>query len=138
VNAGYQVLHVDDTDLNLTLARAVLARCTDPVISSIVLTEVDTLAGAREAVAARSFDLILLDMHLPDGHGLELARELKDRPHRPVIVAVTASVLPQEQQAVLANGCDAFLGKPYSAQQLIDILTSRLPSGAGRHGHGTC
>jgi two-component system, OmpR family, KDP operon response regulator KdpE len=126
MNAGHRVLHVDDTDLNRTLARAILARCADPVISGIALTEAESLAGARAALGVDSFDLILLDMHLPDGHGLELVRELAERRHRPTIVAVTASVLPEEQQAVLAAGCDAFLGKPYPAQRLVDILITYL------------
>ena len=130
MNVGHRVLHVDDTDLNRTLARTILARCTDPVISGIALTEVETLAGARQALDGETFDLVLLDMHLPDGHGLDLARELTGRQHRPTIIAITASVLPEERQAVLAAGCDAFLGKPYRAQQLIDLLTAHLHAAA--------
>jgi CheY-like chemotaxis protein len=82
------------------------------------------LAAARAELAAAPFDLILLDMHLPDGHGL--ARELaaQSRPKRPIIIALTASVLPEQQDTVRAAGCDDFLGKPYRPQQGVVPLSA--------------
>ena len=58
-----------------------------------------SLAAAREHLADEDVDLILLDMNLPDGNGLTLARELASggvpaAAARPAVVAVTASVLP--------------------------------------------
>ena len=126
MSGGYRVLLVDDNDLNRTLVRSILSRSTHPITAQITLTEADTLTAARTTLAAAPADLILLDMHLPDGHGLTLATELTAQPDRPVIIAVTASVLPEEQQAVRAAGCDDFLGKPYQAQQLINVLTAHL------------
>jgi two-component system KDP operon response regulator KdpE len=65
-------------------------------------------------------------MHLPDGHGAILATELTAHADRPVIIAVTASVLPGDQQAVRTAGCDDFLAKPYRPQQLVDALAAHL------------
>lgn len=124
--SAYRVLLVDDNDLNRTLARAILNRSTNPITAQITLIEADTLAAARTALAAAPVDVILLDMHLPDGHGLTLAAELVHQPIRPAIIAVTASVLPEDQRAVRDAGCDDFLGKPYQPQQLIDTLTAHL------------
>jgi CheY-like chemotaxis protein len=128
MNDNYRVLLVDDNDLNRTLVRTILNRSTHPITDQITLLEADTLAAARGALSATPVSLILLDMHLPDGHGLTLAAELGRQPTRPTIVAMTASVLPEEQQAVRAGGCDDFLGKPYQPQQLIDALITHLAS----------
>jgi CheY-like chemotaxis protein len=68
-------------------------------------------------------------MNLPDGSGLTLARELAagppDRP-RPVVIAVTASVLPQDRAAAIDAGCDGFLDKPYAAADLVAVVARHL------------
>src|SRR3712207_8531941 len=51
----------------------------NPAMESATIVEAHTLAQARNALAADRFDVVLLDMHLPDGSGLSLAEELKDR-----------------------------------------------------------
>ena len=126
MNGGYRVLLVDDNDLNRILAHTILDRSTHPITAQITLIDADTLAAARTALAAAPVDMILLDMNLPDGHGLTLVAELIQQTARPVIVAITASVLPEDQQAVHAAGCDGFLGKPYQPQQLVDAIAMNL------------
>lgn len=123
---GYRVLLVDDNDLNRTLARTILTRSTHPITTMITVVEADTLAAARTALATAPVDLILLDMQLPDGHGTTLATELATHNNRPAIIAVTASVLPENHAAVLAAGCDDFLAKPYLPHQLTDIIAAYL------------
>ena len=126
----YRVLLVEDNELNRTLVRTILARSADPHAQAVTLIEAADLAAARAELAATPVDLILLDMQLPDGDGLSLAHELATETgsKRPVVIALTASVLPQQQDSVRAAGCDGFLGKPYQPRQLIDILTAHLPS----------
>jgi CheY-like chemotaxis protein len=126
----YRVLLVEDNDLNRTLVRTILARSADPTAQAVTLIEAADLAAARAELAATPVDLVLLDMQLPDGDGLSLAHELaaETGSKRPVVIALTASVLPQQQDSVRAAGCDGFLGKPYQPRQLIDILTAHLPS----------
>ena len=88
------------------------------------MRQAGTLAAAREILAAEPIDLLLLDVHLPDGLGLDLAAELRlGPPDRPAILALTASVLPADQQKALDAGCDAFLAKPYGAAQLVSTLS---------------
>ena len=48
-----------------------------------------TLAGARELMAKDTFDLIFLDVRLPDGEGTDLLRELQTHPQKPLVVMVT-------------------------------------------------
>jgi CheY-like chemotaxis protein len=123
-NAELKILAVDDDPVIRTLIRAILAQADDPAIQGALLREAGTLGEARRILAGEPIDLLLLDVHLPDGLGLDLAAELRRRPgDRPAIVALTASVLPTDQQAALNAGCDAFLAKPYPATALVSICS---------------
>jgi len=120
------ILILDDDPVNRSLIRAILARAAEPGLRRATLREAATIADARSVLAADDVDLVLLDVHLPDGLGLDLAAELDRSPAgRPAILALTASVLPADQQAALAAGCDAFLAKPYPPRELI-ATASRL------------
>jgi CheY-like chemotaxis protein len=124
------ILLVEDEAPNRALARAVLARSTDPRVAGIVLLEAPNLARAREILDSQHVDLILLDVRLPDGDGLTLAAELHDRlADRPIVVVLSASVLPSEQDAALRSGADAFLPKPYHPNELVALVGQLLEKG---------
>jgi CheY-like chemotaxis protein len=122
------ILLVEDEELNRVLVRAILARAADPRLQVARLLEADTLHAAREVLAEHRVDILLLDVRLPDGSGLELARELKTgNPEScPAIIAITASVLPEQREAALAAGCDSILGKPFSFSELLDLIGGYL------------
>lgn len=126
------VLLVEDEDLNRALVRAILARTSDPVLREIDLVEAPTLTAARDILANHPVDVVLLDLNLPDGHGLSLASDLSSgvigdgSAARPEIIALTASVLPQERAAAIEAGCDGFLDKPYVAADLVTILSRHI------------
>ena len=122
-----RVLLVEDEELNRVLVRAILARATAGPVLGVDLVEAGSLAAARGALAEGPVDVILLDVNLPDGNGLTLASDLIAEPHRPQVIALTASVLPHERAAAMNAGCDAFLDKPYAAQDLLKILATHLP-----------
>lgn len=109
------VLVVEDEPRNTALVRAILGP------AGYQLVAVDTLAAARSWLADGRPDLLLLDRHLPDGDGLELARELKSRPGTTTlpILLVSASVLPTDREAALEAGCDGFLMKPIRIDGLL-------------------
>jgi two-component system, OmpR family, response regulator len=125
------ILLVEDEGPNRALARAVLARATDPRVADIVLLEAPNLATAREILASQHVDLVLLDVRLPDGNGLGLAAELHERrgAERPVVVVLSASVLPSERDAALRSGADEFLAKPYHPTELIATVARLLEEG---------
>ncbi|MFI5888762.1 response regulator [Actinoplanes sp. NPDC051513] len=121
------ILLVEDEELNRTLVKAVLSRSADPVVRDAEVVDATSLAAARARLTADHIDLILLDMNLPDGNGLTLARELSesDTP-KPTVIAVTASVLPQDRAAAIEAGCDDFLDKPYAAADLVATVARHL------------
>ena len=128
----HRILLVEDEDLNRTLVKAVLARAQIQAVRDAEVLDAGSLAAARQRLRDDDVDLVLLDMNLPDGNGLTLARELAaDGPpagrQRPAVVAVTASVLPQDRAAALAAGCDGFLDKPYAAADLVAVVADHLP-----------
>jgi CheY-like chemotaxis protein len=113
-----KILAVEDTPANLALLHAIL----EP--AGFDLTDSTSLEDARGALAHEQPDLILLDVRLPDGNGLELARELKEHLNTQSIpiVAVTASVLPAQRDDALRAGCDAFVAKPLRPRELLDMV----------------
>ena len=76
-------------------------------------------AGALAALAAASFDVVLVDSVMPGGmNGEDLVRAIRANPRNAdlPLVAVTAKALPEEQEAMLAAGVHAVVVKPYRAQ----------------------
>jgi CheY-like chemotaxis protein len=128
-----KILLVEDEELNRTLVKAVLARADVAAVREAAVIDAFTLASAREKLGTEDVDLVLLDMNLPDGNGLSLARELATAVtpagrRKPAVVAVTASVLPQDRAAAIEAGCDGFLDKPYAAADLVATVARHLPS----------
>jgi two-component system, sensor histidine kinase and response regulator len=81
----------------------------------------DSVAAALRAWETGPFALVLLDMHLPDGEGWELAAELRRResggPRVPVLM-VSASAESADRERCLAAGADDYLTKPLNVAAL--------------------
>jgi CheY-like chemotaxis protein len=135
-SASQTVLVVEDEAPNRALVRAVLARSTEPRVSAVKLVEAPDLATARRVLGSEPVAVILLDVRLPDGNGLDLARELRDRdgPDRPRVLILSASVLPTERVAALGSGADGFLAKPYRPADLVASVVELLGDGAAPAG----
>ncbi len=123
-----RILLVEDELANRALVSATLARARDQRLDGAELIEAETLGSARAALARDAIDLVLLDIRLPDGSGLELIDEITALPQadRPRIVIMSASVLPQERATFLASGADTFLGKPCRPVDLIETIGGLL------------
>ncbi|MFI7440118.1 response regulator transcription factor [Nonomuraea indica] len=81
--------------------------------------EVHRAAGAAEALAAPSVDMILLDLNLPDGDGVDLCRRLRRDGVEVAIIAVTARGEERDRIAGLRAGADDYLVKPFSTAELV-------------------
>jgi CheY-like chemotaxis protein len=116
------VLVVDDHELNLKLLERLLEREGRQVRCA------DSVAAAERAVAEEEPAMIVLDLNLPDGNGLELTRKLKAEPRTASIpiVACTAAVMPTDQDEALEAGCDAFVAKPIDLRHFSDVIASLL------------
>ncbi|MGA2864158.1 MAG: sigma-54 dependent transcriptional regulator [Verrucomicrobiota bacterium] len=85
---------------------------------------VETLAAAKEALAKDTFDLIFLDVRLPDGEGTDLLKELQPRPQRPLVVVMTAFPVVESAVDCMRNGAFDYLVKPFQLNQ-IDIVLKK-------------
>ncbi len=118
------LLIVEDNPDTLALLRHLLQENYD-------LCMVSTVDEALQAVQAHPFALALIDIHLGPSQaqtGIDLCRALRERPGRPRLVAMTAYALPGDRERLLAAGFDAYLGKPFTRDQLFDLLTRLLPA----------
>lgn len=107
-----RVLLVEDEEMNAALfVDALLPDRHDVVV------ERDGRQGLSRA-ASEPFDLIVLDMNLPGISGAEICRRLRGEGNRSAIVALSASVLPDELQTGLRAGFDAYLTKPIAPAAL--------------------
>jgi DNA-binding response OmpR family regulator len=93
---------------------------------SFAVDAADSLDEARAALAVGSFDLIILDLALPDGDGGALLRELRQRGHGiPVLVATARAEVLQRVQT-LDSGADDYLVKPFSPEELVARVRALL------------
>ena len=83
------------------------------------------LASAREALASEAFDLLILDINLPDGSGLDLLRELRKGRSLPVIL-LTANDLETDIVTGLELGADDYITKPFSLAVLRARVNTQL------------
>lgn len=82
----------------------------------------DTVGGrldAEEALAATQYDLVLLDLGLPDGDGIEVLRELRRRKNPTPVLVLTARAAVDERIAGLDAGADDYLTKPFNNGELL-------------------
>jgi two-component system, cell cycle response regulator DivK len=117
-----RVLVVDDHPLNRTLLERLLER------EGHAVRAADSLAAAEQALAEEEPAMIVLDLNLPDGSGLELTRKLKAHPTTASIpiVACTAAVMQSDRAHALEAGCDAFLAKPIDLDHFSTVVASIL------------
>lgn len=113
-----RALVADDNDINRKLAVKVLAR---------LGVNADVAANGLEVLTAlkrQQYDVVLMDMQMPEMDGLDSAREIRRRygTTGPRIIALTANAMTGDRDRCLAAGMDGYLAKPYSQLQLAEAL----------------
>ena len=99
-------------------------------------TVADTASRALERASVSEPDLVLLDIGLPDGSGLDVCRELRRQSHVPIIM-LTARGSEADRVAGLELGADDYIVKPFSAREVVARVRAVLrrsgptPSGDG-------
>lgn len=81
-----------------------------------------SLSEAREALAQERFDLLILDINLPDGSGLDLLRQVRSEGNATPVILLTANDLELDEVTGLEAGADDYITKPFS----LAILRARV------------
>ena len=102
-----------------TLGRGIAMALTGPETSVICRA---SLAKARETLAEDRFDLLVLDVNLPDGSGLDLLRQMRAEGDATPVILLTANDLELDEVTGLEAGADDYITKPFS----LAILRARV------------
>jgi CheY-like chemotaxis protein len=115
-----RVLLAEDNAVNQKVALHMLAR---------LGYRADVAANGLEALSAvrrQPYDIILMDVQMPEMDGLEAARQIRagevSGGHRPWIIALTANAMEGDRERCLQAGMDDYLGKPIKSEDLVAAL----------------
>ena len=98
----------------------------------------DVAANGLEAIQAlerQPYDVILMDVQMPDMDGLEATRQICERwpaGARPRIIAMTANAMQGDREICLAAGMDDYVSKPIRVDELVQALSRCQPLATGR------
>lgn len=121
-----RVLLVDDNATNRKVASQILMKAG---------CEIEMASSGQEAIGLlkkdSNFDLVLMDIQMPEMDGMETTRRLKalNLASLPPIVAMTAYAMKEDRERFLAAGMDDYLAKPIRAQQIIAMVSRWVSSG---------
>lgn len=117
------VLVVDDSRAARELIAAALEGLQDPAVGEIQTVQCGSGFDALRLLPSQHFELILTDINMPDIHGLELLRFVRQDPRTqsiPVVVISTESSARDIQRG-LQLGASEYLVKPFDSQRLVEI-----------------
>lgn len=128
--SGVRVLVAEDDEINAEIACDIVGRTHAEVVWAHDGAEaVETVLGAPDGW----FDLVFMDVEMPNMDGLEASRTLRDacrREGRPqlVIVAMTANAYVEDRRRAFDAGMDDYLVKPFGFADVCDVMDLRLPA----------
>jgi CheY-like chemotaxis protein len=120
-----RILVADDDELGRRLMRVILTHEGH---------HVDVAANgleALESVKQNKFDIVFMDLHMPDMDGMEASRQIRaweNGDSHTFIVALTASYLPEIGQALFDSGMDNYISKPLEVAQIQRLLKYSSPA----------
>jgi PAS domain S-box-containing protein len=122
--SGLRILLAEDNAMNQKVALRLLERLgygADVAVNGL---------EAIEALERRPYDVVLMDVQMPELDGLDATRRICERwspENRPHIVAMTANALPEDREACFAAGMDDYVAKPIRAEELVAALKRAKP-----------
>jgi CheY-like chemotaxis protein len=73
-----------------------------------------------------SYNIVLLDIQLPDIHGLEVLKQIRQLSDDIVVIAETAFAMKGDREALMKNGCNDYISKPFDQTKVFDIVNKYL------------
>jgi CheY-like chemotaxis protein len=127
------ILLVEDNEINALLARRIGERASCRMLhaktgaEAVFICEALLASGGHAAI-----DMVLMDIHLPDMDGFDVARRLRARyaaagRKAPAIAALTANAFAEDRRRCLEEGLDDFLAKPFERHELEALLDHWCP-----------
>lgn len=93
-------------------------------------TMVENGQEALEVMNKNRYDIVLMDLQMPEMDGLEATRIIRrSSGHQPVIIALTANTMKGDEEECLKSGMDDYIGKPVNLEELVEKLRKWAPSG---------
>jgi signal transduction histidine kinase/ActR/RegA family two-component response regulator len=120
------ILVVEDNPFNQTIASLALEKlgCQVDIANNGI--------EALKAVQQNSYDLVLMDVQMPEMDGLTATKLIRSNAtYYPWIVAMTANVLPEDRQACFDVGMNDYLSKPFKAQDIVQIFSTYIQNKEG-------
>ena len=123
-----KLLIIEDSEETVDLIRLILSNESD-----IKIFEANTINEGINSIKKDIFDIILLDLSLPDGNGTYICEQVRQFPElygKPFIIALTANTSQESVNRNLELGCDDYIKKPFDSEELLIRLRKfikRLP-----------
>ena len=134
---GAHVLLVEDNPINAIVARANLEQL------GLTVSGCENGREALDWLSSHHADLVLMDCLMPEMNGLDATRQIRAREQqapgsRPLpIIALTASTESRDRMACVEAGMDDVLGKPFTSEELADVIARHLPQRQRRDADST-
>ena len=123
-----KLLIIEDSEETVDLIRLILSN-----ESNIKIFDANTIKDSIDLIKKDIFDIILLDLSLPDGNGTYVCEQVRKFPElygKPFIIALTADTSQESVNRNLELGCDDYIKKPFDTEELLIRLRKfikRLP-----------
>jgi CheY-like chemotaxis protein len=116
--AKLRILVVEDDDMNYLYLKQIFK------VLKVELVRVNNGRKAIEIFKNEKFDVIFMDIQLPDLNGYEVTRNIRSNNSTIPIVAQTASKSPEDHEKAILAGCNQVLIKPYKIDDIRNLLNS--------------
>jgi signal transduction histidine kinase/AmiR/NasT family two-component response regulator len=115
-----RVLVAEDSSPSQMLIRALLKRL------GLDITIVADGNGAVQKCKSQSFDIIFMDMNMPNMNGYEATKTLRANDVRTPVIALTANAMKGDEEKCIKAGCDDYLAKPINQNKLVETIRKYL------------
>lgn len=124
--SGFRVLAVDDNAMNLKLIGHHLHK--KGILTDLFTSPLDAL----RATEVKTYDLLFLDLQMPEMSGFELCVAIRQHNLTVPIIALSADTSPETVTSVLRVGMNGFMAKPYTLEKMQEVLAQHLLSAPAR------